>query len=189
MLKSTIYTLILVIILGLVSIAGYLYSVVYVGGMGSDLSVLYQKSDELKGEESSLNSIKRVAENADQRNTEISKYIVPVEDEGSISFVKTMESIADKYGLKYNTNTIEIVPDDSLSKINKEYLSIGMSLSGSNDAISSFVKKLDSVPFNIKVKSFSLTRVSSTLGVPVVGGPVLSNGEQLDCKILVIKEK
>ena len=178
MLKNTIYTLIISILLATTSLVGYFYSVVYVGGMGSDLGDMYKKSNELNREEEALNSIKRVAQNADQRNAEISQFIIPVENEGSIKFVKTLEDTAERYGLKPNTNSIEIVSDDNLSKINKEYLSIKMTLTGPELSVSNFVKKIESLPFNTKITSYSLTNIKG-----------LTSGQQLDCTILVIKEK
>lgn len=195
MLKSTIYTLIIAMLIAIVSIAGYFYSVVYVGGMGTDLGDMYNKSNDLSKQEESLNSIKRVAQNADQRNSEISKYIVPVENEGSIQFVKTIEDTADRYGLKYNTMDIGIVSDDSLTPLNKEYLSIKESVVGPDYSIAEFVKKLEVLPFNAKVKSYSLTRLGVTqMPVVVQNGASAKNNnsnsnQQLDLEILVIKEK
>jgi hypothetical protein len=188
MLKSTIYTLIISILLATAAIFGYLYFVVYVGGMGGDLFSMYKKSAELTKEEDSLNSIKRVAQNADQRNIEISKYIVPVENEGSIKFVKTVEETADSFGLKYSTNAIEIVSDDNLSKINKEYLSVKISISGSESSVSGFVKKLESLPFNVKIRSYSLSNIGKIVSASSTSGG-MDNSQQLDYEILVVKEK
>jgi hypothetical protein len=183
MLKNTIYTLIISIIIAIISIAGYVYGILYVGGMGGDLGDMYNKSNELSKEEEVLNSIKRVAQNAEERNIEISQFIIPVENEGSIKFVKTLENTADRYGLKSNTNSIEIVSDDNLSKINKEYLSVKMTLVGSEQNVSGFVKKIESMPFNTKITSYSLTNSSSASNKSTI------NDQQLDCTILVIKEK
>ena len=189
MLKSTIYILIIAILLATISVAGYFYAVVYVGSMGSDLGNMYRKSDELSKEEDGLNSIKRVAQNADQRNAEISKYIVPIENEGSIGFVKTMEATADKYGLTSNTNSIEIVSDDSLSKINKEYLDVKMTITGSDVSIADFVKKIGSLPFNTKITNYSLINVGGGSINPLEKNKSLVNNQQLDFGIMVIKEK
>lgn len=167
-------------------IVGYGYSVMYVGGMGSSLSDMYKESEELRIQEEGLNSIKRVAENADQRNGEISKYIIPVENEGSIRFMKLIEDTAERSGVKYNTNSIEIVPDGALSKINKEYLSINMSLSGSEMSVTNFIKSIESLPFNAKIKSFSLTKIG---GLQTSSTKSVIINEQLDCVILIIKEK
>ena len=183
MLKSTVYTLIVSTLIAILSIAGYLYSVVYVGGMGSDLNDLYKKSEDLKKEEESLNSIKRVAQNAGQKSAELSRYIVGVENEGSINFVRTIEDTADKYGLQYNTNSIEIVPDDNLSKINKEYLSVKETVSGPASSVSEYVKKIDTLPFNTKIKNYSITNITGLSGKGV--GPT----QQLNLEILVVKEK
>lgn len=188
MLKSTIYTLIISIFLAIASIVGYLYFVVYVGGMGGELFAVYKKAGELTKEGDSLNSIKRVAQNADQRNIEISKYIVPVENEGSIKFIKTIEETADSFGLKYNTNAVEIVSDDNLSKINKEYLSVKISAAGSESSISSFVKKLEAIPFNVKIRSYSLSNIGKIVLTPSTRGGT-DNNQQLDYEILVVKEK
>ena len=190
MLKKTIYTLIISICLAIVSIAGYFYGVVYVGGMGGDLGDMYKKSNELSKEEDTLNSIKRVAQNAEQRNTELSQFIIPIENEGSIKFVKTLEDTAERYGLKSNTNSIEIVSDDNLSKINKEYLSVKMTLIGSDSAVSGFVKKIESLPFNTKITSYSLTNsISASLNSLSTSSRATISNQQLDFTILVIKEK
>lgn len=189
MLKNTIYTLIISILLATISIAGYFYSVVYVGGMGSDLGNMYKKSNSLSKEEESLNSIKRVAQNADQKYSELSQFIVPVQNEGSIKFVKTLEDTADSYGLKSNTNSIEIISDANLSKINKEYLSVKMTLTGSELAISSFVKKIESLPFNTKITSYSLINTNGAVNDPLEKSKITINNQQLDCGILVVKEK
>ena len=189
MLKSTIYTLVIAILLAITSIAGYLYSVMYVGSMGSDLGDMYRKSNDLSKEEDRLNSIKRVAQNAGQRNAELSKYIVPIENEGSSEFVKTIENTADKYGLSSNTNSIEIVSDDNLSKINKEYLSVKMTISGSDISIANFVKKIESIPFNIKITSYSLTNLGGGSIGSLAKNKNTFNNQQLDFGIMVIKEK
>lgn len=180
MFKKTIYKLIITAILAITSAGAYVYSVMYVGGMGSDLSSLYKESSDLSVQEESLNSVKRVAENADQRNAEISKYIVPVENEGAIKFLKLMENLAEQYKLKYITNSMEIVPDTSLSKINKEYLSINMSVSGPELVVFNFIKKMESIPFNTKVTSISLVRTSTG---------IMQNDVQASFSILVIKDK
>ena len=189
MLKKPIYTLILSVVIAVISVAGYLYSVVYVGGLVADLRDMYRKAGDLNKEEESLKSIKKVAENANQRNAELSKYIVPVKNEGSINFVKTLEETADKYGLKSNTNAIEIVSDDALSKLNKEYLSIKITTIGSEASVTSFVKKLELLPFNVKIKNYSLTRVLGGQGVVVSKNSNSIINQQLDMEILVIKEK
>jgi len=189
MLKSTIYTLIIAILLATTSIVGYCYAVVYVGNMGSDLGDMYRKSNDLSKEEDGLNSIKRVAQNADQRNAELSKYIVPIENEGSIEFVKTIEATADKYGLNSNTNSIEIVSDDNLSTINKEYLNVKMTLIGSDVSIANFVKKIESLPFNTKITNYSLTNIGGGSTNPLVNNKSLANNQQLDFGVMVIKEK
>ena len=183
MLKTTFYTLTIAVLIAGASMFGYFYSVIYVGGMGSDLSDLYQKSDELSIKEQNLNSIKRVAQSANQNNSEISKYIVSVENEGSIQFVKKIEDLADRYNLKYNTNSIQIVPDDELSKINKEYLSIKETVIGSDSGIAEFVKKIDSAPYNLRIRNYSLTKI---VGANAKGGV---DNKQLDVEILVVKEK
>ena len=180
MLKSTVYQLTIASILAIISIGGYIYASIYVGGMGSDLVSLNQKSNDLTIEMESLSSIKRVAQNIDQRNAEISKYIVPVENEGSINFVRSIEDTADKFGLKYNTNSIQIIQDDNLSRLNKEYLSIKETVTGNESAIYAFTQKMDTIPFNTKIKSFSLAKVGAVKGV---------DNQQLDLEILVIKEK
>ena len=192
MLKRTFYTLIIAVLLALISIGGYFYAVIYVGGMGSDLSLMYKKSNDLNKEEESLNSIKRVAQNADQKNAELTKYMVPVEDEGSINFVKTIEDVADSFGLKSNTTAIQIIPDEGLSKVNKEYLSVKETVVGSENMISNFVKKIELLPFNTKIKSYSLFKVGGVQNIPNKGSVATSSTSglrQLDLEILVIKEK
>ena len=179
MLKSTFYTLIVAVLLAIISIAGYLYAVVYVGGMGSDLSLMYQKSNDLTKEEDDLNSIKRVAQNADKKNDELEKYIISVPNEGSISFIKTLEDTAGGFGLKSDTTSIQIISDDNLSKINKEYLSVKQTITGPENLILSFVKKIELLPYNTKIKSYSTTK--QTTGS--------SSSQQLDLEILVVKEK
>lgn len=180
MLKSTFYTLIISIIFATISIVGYFYAVVYVGGMGGDLIVMYKKSNDLSKEEEILNSIKRVAQHADQNNAELSKYIVSVRNEGSIVFIKILEDAAIDFNLKSETTSIQIISDDNLSKSNKEYLSVKQTVLGPDNLILSFIKKIEMLPFNTKIKSYS---ISDTLG----GG--LVNNKQLDLEILVVKEK
>jgi hypothetical protein len=179
--KRTISTLIISVTLATISIAGYFYTVTYVGGMGSSLSDMYAKSVELKKEEESLSSIQRVAQNADQRNAELSKYIVPSGNEGSIQFVQTIENLAESFGLTYNTNSIEIVSDEKLAKLDKEYLSIKETLNGSSKSIAGFVEKIETLPLNTKIRSYSVTKTAGSKGTSTV--------EQLDIEILVIKEK
>jgi hypothetical protein len=181
MTKKTFYTLIISIILALASISGYCFAVVYVGGMGGDLVSIYKKSNDLKKEEDSLNSIKRVAQNADARNADLMKYIVPVDNEGSIKFVQTIEDLATLNNLTFSTNAIEIVQDGNLSKFNKEYLSIKESISGTKLSVSNFVDKVESLPFNIKIKSYSTAKVG--------GLQTATSSQQLDLQILVVKEK
>jgi hypothetical protein len=182
MLKKTIYILISSITLAVVSIVSYLYLVMYVGGMGSDLNDMYVKSEELTKEENSLNSIRRVAQNADQRNEELSKYIVPADNEGAISFVQTIEEAAESYGLTANTNSIEITTDDKMTKINKEYLVVKETIIGMEPSILAFVQKIENIPFNIKIRSYSMSKVG-------VSQNASSSQYQLDLEILVIKEK
>jgi len=182
MLKKTIYILISSITLAVISIVGYLYLVMYVGDMGGDLNDMYVKSEELSKEENGLNSIKRVAQNADQRNGELSKYIVSADNEGSIGFVQIIEEVAESYGLTANTSSIEITTDDKVSKINKEYLVVKETLVGTESSLLGFVQKIENIPFNIKIKGFSLSKVG-------VSQNASSSQYQLDLEILVIKEK
>lgn len=189
MLKSTIFKLIISILLAISSIAVYFYAIVYVGNMGSDLGAMYRKSGELNKEEESLNSIKRVAQNADQKNAEISQYVVPVQNEGSIKFVEMIEDTAGYYNLKLNTNSIEIVADGELEKINKEYLSVKISLSGPEYSIANFVKKIESLPYNTKIENYSLTNINSVVSNSTTTNRSLNNNQQLDCNIMVVKDK
>ena len=109
------------------------------------------------------------------------KYIVPVDNEGSIKFVQTIEDLATLNNLTFSTNAIEIVQDGNLSKFNKEYLSIKESISGTKLSVSNFVDKVESLPFNIKIKSYSTAKVG--------GLQTATSSQQLDLQILVVKEK
>ena len=186
MFKKTIYILIISLILSIISVVAYVYAIFYVGGMGSELKALHQESSDLDQESERLNSIKRVAENADQNQQDLYKFIIPVESEGAIGFVKLIEGLSDKYNLKYNTNSIEIVGDDNLSKINKEYLSVKFTASGSRTQLFNFMNKVETAPYNIRVKAFSLTKVSGNVSASSTSSMDLW---QIDAEILVIKEK
>lgn len=182
--KQTIYILIISIIIGALSICFYIWGIFYVGNMGGDLKQLHEESISLEQEFSRINSIKKVAENADDNNSKINKYIIPAGNEGSINFVKQIEDLADKYVSRYTTNSIEIISNEQLTAINKEYLSVKITAFGKKSQIFNFVNKINNAPYNLKIKTFSLIKIGNQ-------GVLADSSDfwQIDLDVLIIKEK
>jgi Tfp pilus assembly protein PilO len=139
------------------------------------------KTAELKSEVESkqikinyIQNINKSAEKTSEDSIKIMNHFVKAD--GAIDFVSSVESVASGFLLKYNTNTIENIEEETLAAQDKQILRVSMSLSGGWKNILKFLTYIESLPYAVRVEKAEITAEITAESMVSSGDTSSANG-------------
>ncbi len=97
-------------------------------------------------------------EKAIESGDKLNNFFVKKED--IVGFIEIIEDSVTNFGLKSEVKSVSTESNDTLNKVNAEYLRVKIDVTGSWENILSFIKFLENYPLKINIEKIFLTKFS-----------------------------
>lgn len=150
----SIYTLIVLAILAVISVVAYYFAISYVSGLSEKTHTASSDLSYVEAKYQQAISQRAVANTGESSGKKLDKYILATD--GEVGIVKELERLANNLSLEIVTEVLEVEQDEALATHSKNYLHIIVTTNGAERDTRRFLALLETLPYNVKIKEVNL---------------------------------
>ncbi len=148
--KTKVYAIISAIIL-LVSVAVVIMMLAYITSQGEELALQAKEVADYSAREQTYRELSLLVDETKKDHEELQTYLLT--EEGTINFLTMAENLAKEGEVELVTDVLKV---EEKEKSQFDTLTITFSTKGMKSRVYSFVKLLETLPYNVRIESISI---------------------------------